>query len=147
MLESDLDQIILIEDEVHIAPWNKNQFAHCLQSGNHAWVIETPEKQIGGYAIFSSGGGEAELLNVAVSMACQRQGFAEQLIEFGLQALQSVAENCFLEVRESNYPAQGLYEKLGFGEVGRRPKYYPKSKRCPAGEDALIYALAMDHSI
>jgi ribosomal-protein-alanine N-acetyltransferase len=34
------------------------------------------------------------------------------------------ANSVFLEVRPSNIPAVELYEKLGFKEVGRRPKYY-----------------------
>jgi ribosomal-protein-alanine N-acetyltransferase len=38
-----------------------------------------------------------------------------------------------LEVRESNIPAQNLYNKLGFSSVGKRPCYYT----APA-EDAVI---------
>jgi ribosomal-protein-alanine N-acetyltransferase len=30
----------------------------------------------------------------------------------------------FLEVRESNRPAQELYSRFGFQAVGKRPKYY-----------------------
>jgi ribosomal-protein-alanine N-acetyltransferase len=43
------------------------------------------------------------------------------------------ANSVFLEVRPSNITAVELYEKLGFREIGRRPKYYTDSK-----EDALV---------
>ena len=38
-----------------------------------------------------------------------------------------------LEVRPSNEPARLLYQRFGFLEVGRRPRYYTDD-----GEDALI---------
>ena len=38
----------------------------------------------------------------------------------------------FLEVRESNMPAINLYQKYGFTQVGKRPKYYRD------GETALV---------
>ena len=41
-----------------------------------------------------------------------------------------------LEVRAGNAPAIGLYEKLGFREVGRRKNYYREE-----GEDALLLTL------
>ncbi len=37
-----------------------------------------------------------------------------------------------LEVKASNHGALSLYSKLGFDEVGRRPRYYSD------GEDALL---------
>ena len=38
-----------------------------------------------------------------------------------------------LEVRVSNAPAIALYEKMGFAQVGRRPRYYHNPR-----EDAWI---------
>ena len=38
-----------------------------------------------------------------------------------------------LEVRASNLPARALYGKLGFVQVGLRPKYYQNPR-----EDGLI---------
>jgi len=34
----------------------------------------------------------------------------------------------FLEVRESNTPARGLYTKLGFEEIGLRKNYYEEPR-------------------
>ncbi|MDZ4798215.1 MAG: GNAT family N-acetyltransferase [Bryobacteraceae bacterium] len=64
------------------------------------------------------GPGELEILNIAVAPEARRVGIATALIE-GLDA-----PDVFLEVRESNAPAQRLYCKLGFETVGRREKYY-----------------------
>lgn len=63
---------------------------------------------------------EREILNVAVALDFRHRGIATALIE---NELQQRAVH-FLEVRESNVAARALYRKLGFVEVGRRPKYY-----------------------
>ena len=75
--------------------------------------------QIAGFLVSRDvGGGEIEVLNLAVDPAFRREGIATAL-------MQSVpATHVFLQVRESNASAIALYEKLGFSEVGRRPDYY-----------------------
>ena len=42
----------------------------------------------------------------------------------------------FLEVRESNVFARGMYDKFGYVEVGRRKHYYKDN-----GEDAILMSL------
>ena len=44
----------------------------------------------------------------------------------------------YLEVRESNVAARGLYDGLGFRELGRRSRYY----RRPV-EDAILLRAAI----
>ena len=44
----------------------------------------------------------------------------------------------WLEVRASNQAARGLYKKVGFKEVGLRPRYYPDTN-----EDAITMTLAL----
>lgn len=61
---------------------------------------------------------EVEVLNLAVDPEFRRRGIGTRL----LQHIGS--KHVFLEVRESNAKAQNLYRKLGFGEIGRREKYY-----------------------
>ena len=73
------------------------------------------------------GAGEVEILNVAVDPGFRGQGVATALIE-SLQAAQ-----VFLEVRESNTTAIGLYRRIGFEEAGKRKEYYDNPT-----EDAIV---------
>ena len=57
------------------------------------------------------------------------------------QAQTLAASRILLEVRESNLAARRLYEKHGFRESGRRPKYYSNPI-----EDAILYTLRFDSS-
>ena len=69
-----------------------------------------------------------------------RRGIANELVRNLVQRAENEAASAILlEVRESNLPARGLYEKHGFREVGRRGVYY----RDPV-EDAILYALRFD---
>lgn len=74
---------------------------------------------------------EIELLLVATHPDHLRQGHAEILLKKILASLS--VKKIFLEVRESNFTARKLYQKLGFIETGKRAKYYPD------GEDAILY--------
>ncbi len=65
--------------------------------------------------------GEREILNLAVDPEFRRQGVATALIR---RALEQGPGTHFLEVRQSNTMARGLYRGLGFDEVGERPGYY-----------------------
>src|ERR1700685_4492534 len=66
--------------------------------------------------------GEREILFIAVDPAYRRHGIAKELRKRELAASRG---EWFLEVRESNLAAIGLYESLGFRVAGRRENYYP----------------------
>jgi polysaccharide biosynthesis protein PslH len=86
-----------------------------------AFDVHVAEKSdgIAGFMVSRSmGPDEAEILNLAVAPEARRSGVGTALIET-LEAME-----VFLEVRESNTAAQGLYSKLGFRVVGRRDGYY-----------------------
>lgn len=63
----------------------------------------------------------------------RRRGFVERLFAH-LIAAKSRGVELWLEVHEENVPAQKLYEKLGFREVRRRPRYYKD------GATAILYS-------
>lgn len=80
---------------------------------------------------------EGYLSNIAVSPEHRRQGIAEALLK-ALLVRASARKLSFvtLEVRAGNIPAQTLYRKLGFTEVGVRRGYYEHPK-----EDAVLMTL------
>lgn len=87
-----------------------------------------------GFAAFHRVIDEADLGNIAVDPAHQRQGIGRALLQEARRRLQAAgAKRVFLEVRESNHSALQLYYSLGFGLQARRKEYY----RDPV-EDALV---------
>jgi len=93
-------------------------------------VVEV-EGAVAGFAVWRElGGGEWELLNIAVSGAFRRRGLGRRLVA------ELPAGRIFIEVRESNGAARRLYETCGFAAVGRRREYYSGPV-----EDGIVMAL------
>lgn len=65
---------------------------------------------------------EAEITNVAVAPECRRQGLGGMLLEAFFAEVGGAS--VFLEVRESNTAAIGLYRKFGFAQIGVRKRFY-----------------------
>ena len=154
---SDVDAILTIEKTAHSHPWTLKNFIDSLNANNQAWIVEyqSPQEhevkpQIAAYTILSSGGGEAEILNITVAPAFQRQGIGRMLMQYSMSQLNTEVDTVFLEVRTSNTAAITLYHSLGFNEVGQRPNYYPlkthNSRHQSSYEDALIFAKLLAHS-
>ena len=134
--ESDLNQIVAIERSCFADPWSESAFRRLLGGLPAIFqVLVLPQgNRVAGYVIAFAVGDDAELLNVAVEPTSRGKGFAGQmldavLIELGGRGVMAA----FLEVRDSNRAARGLYESRGFREIGRRKNYY----RRPV-EDALV---------
>jgi len=99
-----------------------------------------PDSTVAGYVAAFAVGDDGEILNVAVDPAFRGRGLAGQmldavLIELGARGVKMA----FLEVRESNESARGLYGSRGFTGIGRRRAYY----RRPV-EDALVMRRVID---
>lgn len=111
--------------------WNPETF---FAEHRLALVADAPSAAIGGWLLLSIVPPEAEILNLVVAPDLRRQGLATALLQEGLDRLaQARVSRVWLEVRESNTPAKRLYDRFGFRQTGRRPRYYQN----PA-EDALL---------
>ena len=89
--------------------------------GYSLWVAAEGERVAGFLVGRSLGMGEGEILNLAVAPECRRSGVGRALVGAFLEEFPGGA---YLEVRESNAAALGLYKSMGFKEVSRRKGFY-----------------------
>jgi ribosomal-protein-alanine N-acetyltransferase len=127
-----------IEQASFTDPWSARDFRECVAS-EVVFLVATDAGEVAGYVIAQDAADEGEILNLAVAAGRQRRGVGRELVERALAALgDRGVERVFLEVRQSNAAARALYASLGFGEVGRRARYY----RRPV-EDAIVLKAAI----
>jgi len=87
----------------------------------------------GGMLLARLAADEAEILTVAVVPERRQQGLGGALIQAAAEEARGRgALKLFLEVSTRNPAARGLYQQLGFAQVGRRKGYYAD------GSDALV---------
>ena len=134
MDRSHISQIAQLERECFSTPWSEAMLEEELFNPQASFIVaEDGEGNILGYAGLHVVLDEGYIDNVAVHPDARRHGVASALLDvycrFGAANLAFLT----LEVRASNAPAIGLYEKYGFQKAGVRPNYYQQPK-----EDAVI---------
>ena len=140
MQNTDLDQVMEIEQRAYPHPWTRGIFRDCIRVGYGCWLYER-QGGVRAYGVMSVAVGEAHILNLTVAPEHQRQGLGRKLLSYFLHlALRHNADTVLLEVRPSNIPAIALYEKMGFNEIGIRKDYYPMQH---GREDALVLAKSL----
>ena len=115
-------------------PWSEKSVGEELKNELSLWLVAMEGERLAGYVGSQTVLGETDMMNVAVDPVFRRQGLGEKLIQSLIEQLKAAGSHCLtLEVRATNTPAIALYSKMGFQEIGRRPKYYRNPR-----EDALI---------
>ncbi len=141
MREADIDAVMDVELRAYPFPWTHGIFRDCLHAGYPMWVQEQAG-QLVGYGVLSVAAGEAHLLNLCTAPGHQGRGLARRMLQALLRiARAQEAQRVFLEVRPSNPRAIALYERSGFNEIGRRPRYYPDHDG--RREDAIVMAMEL----
>ena len=116
------------------AAWSEKSIASELTNELSLWLVAVEDGRLAGYVGSQTVIDETDMMNVAVHPDFRRRGIGEMMILELVEALKEKESRCLtLEVRASNEPAIGLYEKLGFQQAGRRKNYYRNPR-----EDALI---------
>lgn len=142
MQESDLTEILAIENDVYPHPWTRGNFLDSLYSGYENWVVRDASGLIAGYFLLMFVVDEAHLLNVTVRRNMQGRGLGLlQLDRVAAIAREHNMASVLLEVRPSNQRALTIYQRYGFTEIGKRKGYYPAANN--TREDAIVMRLPL----
>ena len=106
--------------------WTIESLRSQLEKSDSRCTIAVEDDRIIGFLAFEQVMDEGSIVEVAVHPDCRRKGIARSLITAAIQSA------------ESNTPAVGLYESLGFERIGVRKGYYDHPK-----EDAVIMNLSI----
>lgn len=137
MQQSDLADVLALEESVYPHPWSMGNFVDSLSSNYEAWVLRDQSGDLLGYFLLMAIVDEAHLLNVAVSAERQGQGLGRVLLNQAVACARGLGmESVLLEVRPSNTRALEIYERYGFKHIGRRKGYYPAANQ--QREDAIV---------
>ncbi len=137
MTAADLDQVVELERAVFSEEaWTWQMLTGELeqQPASRYYLVAEDHGQIAGYAGLLGAGWQGDVLTLAVAASRRGHGIGSALLEALLaEAVRRGCTDVFLEVRTDNSPAQQLYRRHEFTEIGIRRGYYQ-----PSGADALV---------
>ncbi len=147
----DLDELVVLEKRAFSSPWSRKSFeaelwgnefslilvARCPETADSAsYERKLSEQRIVGYICVWMVFEELRFMNIAVEAEWRRQGIGSKLVNKAIEiAKKQGVQRALLEVRESNYAAQALYNRFGFKSYGTRCRYYTNPN-----EDAMLMA-------
>jgi [ribosomal protein S18]-alanine N-acetyltransferase len=144
---ADVPSMMLLERQSATAGhWTEDQYGQALESESTKRLVLVIESctttrpsdaatSILGFLVAQHIAPEWELENIVVAPTARRKGLGKRLLQHLLSvARETNSDSVFLEVRESNTAARGLYEEAGFAQTGRRKAYYTSPP-----EDAILY--------
>jgi ribosomal-protein-alanine N-acetyltransferase len=147
MTVEDLPAVMVMEEEL-FAPdtWTEAMYRDELSRGDTRYYVvaefdlsgDEDEPDDGPPVIVGYGGliaydDEAHVATLGVTTALQGEGVGSLLLDDLLAEADRRSPVVLLEVRADNEPAQRLYRRRGFVEIGRRRGYYQ-----PSGDDAVV---------
>lgn len=106
--------------------WTVAEFATLLEDGSLALIARVGDVPAA-MVLIRAAAGEAEILTLATRPDLRGRGLAAGLLAQAIARLSADGvERLMLEVAADNAPAQALYRRAGFCEVGRRRAYYAR---------------------
>ncbi len=134
MREEHIKAVAQLERECFSEPWSEKSLLEEIDNPDAYFIVETENGEVVGYAGMHTPCGDCYVDNIAVFEKFRGKGFGERLTLSLIEKARELGDFISLEVRVSNAPAIGLYEKLGFSAVGKRKNFYTTPR-----EDAVIY--------
>ena len=127
MQPEDLPQVCEIEKENFSLPWSEKSFSESMERKDTIFLTALAGTEVAGYLGCYCIAGTGEITNVAVKEVHRRKGIGGMLLEKLYEEGAALdTKDFFLEVRESNEAAIGLYSRQGFVKEGIRKNFYEK---------------------
>jgi len=140
---ADVDAIMVLETNIfRNDAWSPAMMARDVADPSCYYLVAFPPdepERIEAYAglLAACGAVESDIQTIAVAESARGHGLGRTLMLSLIgEARKRGSREVFLEVRADNPPAQRLYRRLGFEDVGVRRGYYQ-----PDNVDALVMRL------
>ena len=128
----DLVLIQKMEGRIFNNPWSNKSIRNELKRDRNSLnLVAEMDQKIIGYFFAHLLDNEIHILNIAIDVTYQHQGYGKQFFKEILENYLQYGD-VYLEVKQSNFPAINLYLNFGFEEIDIREAYYAD------GEDAVI---------
>lgn len=130
--KADLDTLHMIEQQsFSVEAWSKKQIAMFLESAGSVNLMAKIEDKIVGFVIGLidryDGFNLGHIVTIDVLPDYRRKGIGTALLKSVEQEFKDAGVKvCYLEVREDNLAARGLYHEAGYVEVERLENYYSR---------------------
>ena len=135
MTAADLPAVLQLEEDL-FAPdtWTAAMYRDELRhTDTRHYLVAENGAGIVGWAGLIAYADEAHVSTIGVARDRQGEGIGARLLDALLAEADRRSPVVLLEVRADNERAIGLYERRGFAQIGRRPRYYQ-----PSGTDAVV---------
>ena len=120
--KADAGKIAEIERMIFSDAWSKEDYEKLLEGPAMKFYIAEDAGELIGYGGYACAADEADIIDIGIRKDRQGEKIGSRLLAYMLDDLKG--KRVFLEVRESNAPAIGLYKKFGFQKIGMRKNYY-----------------------
>ena len=127
MQPEDLAEVCKIEKDNFSLPWSEKSFLESMEREDTVFLVALEDEKVVGYIGCYCIAGAGEITNVAVKASHRRKGIGGKLLQkLYEEGVALDTREYFLEVRESNEAAIGLYLRQGFVKEGIRKNFYEK---------------------
>lgn len=121
----DVSDVCALETEIFSDPWSESSVVGVISTVGAMCYGALEGGRVIAYILARVISPEGEIYRIATSPSHRRRGIAYRLLDYAVKTERGRGlENLFLEVREKNTAARGLYLAYGFREVGMRKRYY-----------------------
>jgi ribosomal-protein-alanine N-acetyltransferase len=138
--QSDLEQIVEIEEQTFPHPWDMQDFEICLRKKNAFGVVQILDEKVIGYMIFQCTSKSYNILSIAVDPKHQKCGNGRKMIEYVKNKIRASTEGpknqIILIVSDQNLVCHKFLKSLDFVATKINKDYF--------GPDHDAYHFVMD---